>query len=404
MNINTKHKSLYLMLSGILCSPFASAEIKWNGFASVRATYASYEDIVVPVNLLPEDNTLSFEDDSLFGLQAKSNLSDGLTATIQMVAEGRNDFDVEARWAYLSYNIDKHFTLHVGRMANPIFYQSEYELVGFAHDYARLPKSVYYGYEFNVVDGIAIDSKHLLGNYLLKTKTLYGNWKGDIFVVSIDQDLAAEFDGLFSFRAELSSDNWAVFSGVMLAEFEDTPGLVSFLEGNAQAGVNAATANGATAEQGQRLFDLISYANKDVTYSYTGFNWQYEKFFSSFEYVTGSVDDTALGDIDAWYLSLGYRLDDFTLTLRKESLDRDYRPESFDYLEHPVLIAVAQGVNLSTSGSLIDGIGFGVRYDFHPNAALKLDYFDGKDDRPVGLPLGIEGNFKLATIGVDVIF
>ena len=73
-----------------LASPISAwAEIKFNGFGSVRATYVNADsESVRPAVDLPEDGELSFQDESIFGLQAKADLGDGLSATVQMVADG----------------------------------------------------------------------------------------------------------------------------------------------------------------------------------------------------------------------------------------------------------------------------------------------------------------------------
>ena len=121
---------------------------------------------------------MTFKDESLFALQARANLGDGLSATIQLMAEGVNEFEAEAKWAYLTYELNDQHSVSAGRFANPIFFQSQYEKVGFAHNYSRLPKAVYIGFDFSTIEGIALDSSFLLGDYSLDTKLLYGNWQG----------------------------------------------------------------------------------------------------------------------------------------------------------------------------------------------------------------------------------
>ena len=103
------------------------ADITFNGFASIRATAADSDGGSSPFSTLKGDGDISFKDESLFALQARSDLGDGLSATIQLMAEGKNEFDVEAKWAYLTYQINDTHQISVGRFANPIFFQSEYE-------------------------------------------------------------------------------------------------------------------------------------------------------------------------------------------------------------------------------------------------------------------------------------
>ena len=127
--------STAILLATAVTSQASAADIQMNGFGSVRFGQMVDVDGVNP--MLPDlynDDDLTFKDESLFGIQFSSDLGDGLSATVQLTAEGSNDFDVEAHWAYISYQINENHTVNAGRLATPLFNQSEYELVGFAHN------------------------------------------------------------------------------------------------------------------------------------------------------------------------------------------------------------------------------------------------------------------------------
>ena len=393
--VKTKYKVLASCC--LMFASLAQAEIKFNGFGSVRGTYVDTDSIQRPFADLPEKGELSFKDESVFGLQAKADLGDGLSATIQFTADGKDDFDVEARWAYVSYKFDNHYQVSVGKFANPIFYQSEYEIVGYAHNFGRLPKSVYFGFDFNTVEGIALDTNHRFNGFNLSTKLLYGNWDGDITVVSTGVDETIGIDDLMLARVELSKDWWKVFAGGFVGEFTDGS-LNTFLRSTVVPGSQVALENGATQLQVQQLSDLVQYQGKDGEYGYIGYDVDYNNFLSSFEYAKYDVDGTLLPETRAWYLSLGYRFSDYVLLLRKEQFQRVTNYSQTDSIQHPILNAVARGVHDVLARNTIDGIGVSLRYDFHPSAALKFDYFEGEDKTHV------DGKYSIASFGLDFVF
>ena len=44
--------------------------------------------------------------------------------------------------------------------------------MGYANDYGRLPKSVYIGFDFNTIDGLALDAKYLVSGININTKII----------------------------------------------------------------------------------------------------------------------------------------------------------------------------------------------------------------------------------------
>jgi len=391
----------YAILGVGLASPIsAMAEIKFNGFGSVRATYVSTEsdDFVVPGIVSLEDNELSFNEESIFGLQAKADLGAGLSATIQMVADGKNDFDLEAEWAYFSYKLNNKHTLSVGRFANPIFYQSQYENVGYAHDYGRLPNSVYFGFDFSTIEGVALDSSYLVAGINIDTKLLHGTWDGTITLGASGREETSGFDSITSANIVVSKDWWSIFAGIFVPEFK-RGSIDDFFQSAVAAPAALALQNGATTAEVDQLNSLVEYAGKDGKYWYTGYSIDYNNFLSSLEYTKYGIKDTMFADVKAWYLSVGYRFDEFTVNLRREKLERELGHYKADFIQHPILNAAARAINDSTRiPSSFDGVGASLRYDFHPNAALKLDYFTGNND------LIPNSDYDILAVGVDVVF
>lgn len=141
-------KNIKVILSTLLITSaihnVQAADLTINGFSSIRGGQMVNTDGDNP--LLPNlynDDEFTFEDESLFALQFKSDLGEGLSATVQLMSEGSNNWEVEARWAYLAYELNETHTVKAGRFANPLFYNSEYEKVGYAYTWIRPPADLY---------------------------------------------------------------------------------------------------------------------------------------------------------------------------------------------------------------------------------------------------------------------
>lgn len=392
-------KKTILSTAILLATSFAStsqalaADLNVNGFGSVRGGQMLDVDGVNP--LLPNlynDDKFTFEDETLFGLQVSSDLGEGLSATVQFTAQGKNDFEVEARWAYLAYEINNNHTVKVGRMANPIFFQSEYEIVGYAHNFARLPKSVYWGFDFSTIEGVSFDSNYLLGDYFLTTKAIYGNWDGTI--LTNNTKVESEFNTILGFNASLNRDWWTVFGGVLTAEIDG--------EMDNQL-INPVVApaigvSGASPDETDAFLSALGQAGKDGLYIYAGFKVDHHDWLIDYEYAQYEIEDSSDAKNESWFLALGRRFGDYTVTFVHEDFKQEADYSVISDVSNPVLQATGRAVidNLAARNMTIDSLN--VRWDFHSSAALKFDYFMGSDDR-------VEvGDFSGFSVGVDFIF
>lgn len=373
----------------------ALAEVRFNGFASIRATTVDSDTGVSPYLRYEGDGETSFKDDSLFALQATADLTEGLTATVQILAEGRNDFDAEAFWAYLRYQVNDTHAIQVGRLANPVFFQSQYEKVGFAHNFGRLPRAVYDDLDINTLDGVALVSTFFVGDYTLDTQLTYGSWEGE-FVTETFGELDGALNDILSVNATLSGDWWKIFAGGFVAENGEGEGDGLFLNLFAPS-LAAAAASGASQSEIAAVEDFLVTEGEDVTYWFAGFNIDYNNFIIDFEYADYVIDNTADATNQVWYAAVGYRYNANTFTLHTEDFSQDANFIE-TALTNPILIGVANGISTTGAAREFDGVGFTWRYDFHPSAALKVDYFSGEDKRET------IGDYDLWSVGVDFVF
>ncbi len=400
MKLKFENNTRILVGAALLAALFplkSFADVKLNGFASIRGTSVSSDGGLEP-NPGYEEGQLSFKSESLFALQAQSDLGDGLSATVQLFSEGVNDFEVEARWAYISYQLNDTNRLSAGRFANPMFNQSEYEKVGYAHNFSRLPKAVYIGFDFSTVEGIAWDSQYTLGDYNLSTKVLYGGWQGESYSAVTNAFVDFGLENIVSANAKLEGEWWQVFGGIFMGKFDGAIIDSSTIFPIAAGGIAAAQANGATAEQVSFFKDRLSWDQKDAFYWFGGFAIDRSDWLVDFEYVEYSAEDSVDALNKSYFFAVGHRFDKIVATVHTE----DYSQETnFDFLNgvtHPVLLATGRAMNTAFAAREFDGVGVTLRYDFHPSAAFKVDYFQGTDTRPQ------VGDYSLFSFGVDLVF
>ena len=334
----------------------------------------------------------------MFGLQARADLDNGLSATVQLYAEGKNDFDVDARWAYISYELSDQHQVNLGRFANPVFHQSEYEVVGYAHNFSRLPKAVYAGFEFSTVEGISLDSTFFFGDYTLTTKALYGNWDGNVFISAIDMEVPLGFKDVYSLNGTLSGDWWKVFAGAFITEIDGSGFDQQAVFPAVAPYVDMARDGGASQSSIDDFYQAIGWNTKDGIYSFAGFNITHNNWIIDFEYAHYGVEDSTDGFNDTWYFAVGYRFDQYVVTVHTEEFAQETDFDVFDHLSNSFLRTVAENTQAGLSAREYEGHGISLRYDFHPNAAFKLDYYSGEDTR------ASVGDYSIISAGIDLVF
>lgn len=158
MNISKFAKTTAASIA--LLSASASAEVSLSGFASINAgkvlNGSGVEHFGVEPSFLADyPNVSAYKEEwdlapeSLFGLQISADLSEGLSATAQIVGRGVDDFEPNFEWAYISYEFNDNWTVQAGKKRLPLFYYSDFFDVGYAYVWMRAPADNYTWQIFN---------------------------------------------------------------------------------------------------------------------------------------------------------------------------------------------------------------------------------------------------------------
>lgn len=334
----------------------ASSEINFSGFGQiVGGTISGDADTVYGY-----DSDISFTEESLFGLQVNARVNDRVSATAQLIGRGQDDFSPEFAWAYLTYQFTDQWSLRAGRIRLPVFRYSDFLDVGYAFHWTRTPSSVYGVLDFSEIDGLNFSHTAFLGDWFSRAQFVYGRFKGDVTIAgeSSPTDLTNVFGGAW----ELNRDWFTARAAYFSAEVDIRPdGLQPLLMGLNAAGF------GDVASQ-------IAFEGDTGTFWGIALGGDWDDYFVSGEFVNRKVDDTLLNDSEAWYVSAGWRINDWTLHTSFGSLDGKPQTAALENLpaDFP-LFGPVQGLLLGQE-SRYDFYGVGARWDIRSNLAAKFDF------------------------------
>jgi len=392
-----KRPLVYSLLAGSLLpvTALADPQIAVNGFGSIRMgkLIASNENprLVEFYN----DDDLSFQDDTLFGLQLQADTGSRLSYTLQLMGKALENYDPEVSLAFVRYQLAPNHQLKFGRLAVPLFAQSDIQYVGYSHDYSRLPKSVYYRFDFEVADGIAFEGQQVFQDFSLNYTAQLSEFSGKVFKRQIPGGIDIKLQQMKNLRLELAHKQIQLFAGGIYGNTDGADLDEFFLNSGL---LQAVQASGAPVAEQQQLMAGLSF-NKAAQYVFWGLRWQHSAWKFETEQVRLGISQSADAPSTASYVAISRRFEPMILTLHHEQISEDPTNLAvFRQVTDPRLRQI--GLQLSQS---INNVSFqmqvlSLRYDLQPGLSFKADLFSGKhDDSKIG-------RYKGFSLGVDFVF
>jgi hypothetical protein len=379
------------LMAAILSSQVQASDINFSGYGSIRGGLLVNDDITP--QFFGYDDKVDFKNESLFALQAKANLNEKWNATIVLQARGEKDFDVEARWAYLTYDFSPETTIAFGRFALSYFRNSDTQDIGYSHNYSRLPKSVYLGDGYDIIEGVRVIHSTFVGDGDLSLRASYGSFSGEV------NSLQVELDNIIQVSAEYNYEWFSIFAGLVRADATfDAKAMLD--AGLMQALPGYSVANGvAFNPNNDAVYNMDNlYADEDSgLYKSAGFSIDYENWLFNAEYAAYDVDDSFYEETRVMYASLAYRFDKTVVSLVHQDYDAGFDYESANASD-PYINAFVVGVTDSFfKPSAYDAQGIHLRYDADQGVAYKLEYTVINNDLA-------DESASLVTFGVDFIY
>ncbi|UTW47569.1 hypothetical protein [Bacterioplanoides sp. SCSIO 12839] len=180
-----------------------ASDLNINGFMSVGAGVLSNSDVVAE----GYDDDISFNQDTMVALQVSKQINESTSATTQFVARGREDYNTENTWAYITYSFNENTDLRMGRLRSPFFYYSDFLEVGYAYNWIRPPEEVYGRLDvFSSINGFDLTHNFNLGATDGSVQVYYGRTEEEFAPVSKSFSLDAKnFTGMV---LNLNRGNW----------------------------------------------------------------------------------------------------------------------------------------------------------------------------------------------------
>lgn len=374
-------------LSTLLAAP-AYADLTINGFASIKAGMTLDSDDT----LYGYEDSLDFKNESLFAVQVMSDLGEKLSVTAQLMGRGNEDFDVGFEWAFISYQLTDDVRINAGRLRMPLYKYSDFRDVGYAYDWLRVPKGVY-GLGFNNIEGVSLYHTTQLGNFDSSLQLVAGAYDGEARISGAD--VHAEIKNIVGVTWELGQDWYSFRAAYLIGKLsvgaeavQLQPGVTfgDFFAGLSGAGFGA-------------LVNEIDINEEDGTFFGLGFTADKNDWLLVAEYTLVEVDNSFISDQKNFYVSIGRRFDSITPYISYEKEDNEAKTEIYTpyltTLPAQLLMPVAGIVQSQAREATTYNLG--LRYDFHPSAAFKVQY-SSEDNELADLRQDV------LAFGVDVVF
>ena len=262
----------------------ANDDLSINGFLSVGAS-KSDADAVYYEGIVDE---ISFEPDTVVGVQLSAPVTETVSFTTQLLASGNKDtYDLAADWAYVDFSVGENTSIRAGRVKLPVFMASEYLEVGAAYPWVRPPEEVYSVVPVSAFSGVSARYTGNFGNFDFSIEPYYGS-----HTESIPQP-----------------------TGVLSTSVKEFAG-ASLTLGN---DVFTLRAGGL---QGQLTIPEVGVDDEELSLFSVGARIDWENVLIMSEYASRDIPGI-IPDSEGWYAMLGYRAGKFLPHVTVAQLDTD---------------------------------------------------------------------------------
>jgi hypothetical protein len=365
------------------------------------------------------------------GIQMTFNLDANTSVITQLVSKGENDFDTKADWLYLKHNFNNGFTVKAGRLRKANYLLSEFVDVGYAMPWTQAPVEVYGVLEdsanFEAVD-VTYDFE--IGDWSAYTQFQYGR--------SVTESVSS--DDLMAINFSMNNGDLTLRAGYSQAD-------TSFNAGSPVA-IQIAEVNGlfsATDKTDEQILESSSAVFYGLAAMYDDGNLLLMAEFNNL-----TIDGYA-PDEEGYYVMSGYRMGQwmpYVTFAHNETTDDDTRDATVNAAAVPLVAAGAAPAYVTdtlgihpgeaayaptvagtaadatfqagVTGTLNAGIlasqavfnkeqdttSIGVRYDYKPGVAIKLQYQIADAGTTIGEfdAFPTESKTKIVSLTVDTVF
>ncbi len=355
------HKAL--ILSSAIFASNSQAEITLNGFASiVGGVTTSSND-----TLNGYDEDIDFSQGSLLAIQASADLGDSLSATVQLLARGKNDWDPGFEWAYIAYDASDYLRILVGRQRVPFYMYSDFLDVSYAYPWITPPEGVY-SVAFDTFDGLGAIYSTSMGSFDANFHMIYGGNTSELTVAG--EKVKPDFNDSTGIVATITREWLTLRAGYLQTEMNiPLKATQPLIQGWQTAGFPEVVNN-------------INVEKDTGSFLEFGFQVDYDNFLMIGEYTELNLDGTTLPNQDSFYVLAGYRFDNrlVHVTYGEDDDARDRVTDGVPVVDPLLPLLVPTNALTDSQKNKANYIKLGLRWDFHDSAALKFEYTTYSDD------------------------
>lgn len=420
---NFRRKMQGVMGCLLLATTPAMAEVEWDfsGFASIGAGKLS-NDTLEFMDYTGDE--WSMDSDSALALQAIMQTGDRWSVTGQVLAKGftfgeYSPYEPRLEWLFASYELTPELRVRGGRLRLPYFMYSESIEIGYSYPWVRPPIEMYANFlePFANFDGVDLTLQKAIGEFDNEFKVFAGSAEAEYRGREVDVEKTTGLAALtrwneFTFRYCYSWNRMSIY--------DPDPDIVAAMDGYRLAEQFATAANIPGAEIFGDIADTLRLDSKVYQYHGFGAQWEHGPWTVIAEKLATQGPGKQFSfENDGWYVTVAHQIDAWMPYVSVG----EYRSEMDPKINRRILasyevigpgIAALDDLRTRTMASISDlsvyhrSTTLGIRYDFHSNAALKLEaeyfsfkstgqmLFDGSEEEP---------DHVIATsIVVDVVF
>jgi hypothetical protein len=379
-----KKRDLCMVVACMMFTPWALAsDVNISGFLSVGGGMVDDESSVSYDGYNDEDLTF---DRNLLGLQFTGQVNERITATVQLLARSEKNYQMDAEWAYLSWQATDNGKVRVGRLRTPLYMYSDYLDVGYSYPWISAPNEVYY-LPFNNVEGVDYYVTAPLGSFDTSFQAYFGSLDSDFSFEDGTQGNAS-LRNQMGVAATIGKDWWN-----LRAAYHQVDLTVDIFNAELDGFVSQLATNPTF----DYLVPRISIDDDKASFAQIGINIDTGLFVAAAEHVEFEVDQSLLAKNIRDYVMVGLRLGDFLFHVTSSKADDETAALSAGI---PASTATAQLIGTLDAISAArdvdrEVLSFGTRWDITSGTALKLQ-LDDVDD--------VKGEQKVFSVALQAVF
>lgn len=348
-----------------------ASALTFGGFGSLGVVHSDYDQADFTSGIFKGEGAgasgrWNANPDSRIGAQLGVKIDPRWSAVVQVIVEQRFDLGYRptVEWANVKYQATPDLALRVGRIAVPIFLSADYRKIGYAYPWARTPVEVYGGVPITNSDGADLSYRWRYAGFKHTTQAFAGRTH-----VGLTDTTGVSAHGIFGLTHSAEMGATTVRLSAFSARI-DTNIMRPLFDGYRQFG-----------PAGIAIADKYDVIDKRYTVLAAGINYDPGQWFVMAE--GGATNGHSfLAKSSGWYVSSGYRSGAFTPYVSYSRVDA-HSPTTDPGLPPnglpPAYAAAAAQLNanlaiLLKAIPIQTSINAGVRWDFRPDMALKLQY------------------------------